>query len=569
MPDLGETWSVMESDGDRGRLEAVVIATGPTMVRLVTRSGRRITFPTGRWEVAWTLVHPSPEEPQRCSQCRQTAFFRHTVSGETVWVCEDHVPHGARAYFPGDTPGPAGLGLSCPRCESTSVDVDPRLIALSGSRATTQATCKDCRCSWSTLVGRGLGDDGAVLAGDLVRVIEDDPSVSEVWLGFVAYRGLCRAIGMSDVAHIHGVPIHEKPALADALTFVFFAPDAGPTRPVVTGERPPPFGCQFPGREIPIGSLWKRRTLAKDRDLTCRVMSADNDHHVTFRIITHRHEDQRPAATLPVAEFNRYWTPNTPLTEPPRAWTIWQHLETGQLVQVTPGTPTQTANNQVSYVTPDTRRETTPIVTFYRLYRELPTPPDNHVWHRNGQLFVGEAKGERITIHPYPVHEDQSGVHTVTTAVFYGLYKPLVFEDGLLVHHPVSTIIQRDARWFLKSDRNYSAFIVDIGRVNDGTDYVRYNNGDGFHAKELLEFLALFEQPEPPHIPCKAGETWIDLEDSKREVSIERVDSAHRKVVLRWASGVMTTVGVEQLVTQYRKLDVRSYWEILDSEDDP
>lgn len=585
MPELGETWSVMESDGDRGRLEAVIIATGPTMIRLVTRSGRRITFPTGRWGITWTLVHPCPVEPQTCSSCRQTAFFRHTVGGETLWVCEDHVPHGARAYFPGDTPGPPGLGLTCPRCESTRVDVDPGLIALSGGRTTTKAACNDCRSSWSPLVGRGLGDDGTILAGDLGRIIEEDSSVSEVWLGFIAYRNLCRAVGMGDVAHIHGVSTQEKPGLADVLTYVFFtsseaaAAAVPPTRPIISADqRLPSFGLQFPARDIPIGSVWKRRSLAKDRDVLCRVISDNNNHHVTFRVNTQRIEDARPAATLSVADFCLYWTPNTPLTGPPRAWTIWQHLETEQLVQVTSGTPTQTANNQASYVTPDGKRETTPIVTFYRLYRELPTPPEGHVWHRQGELFTAQVTGDLVAVHPYAVHEEPLVPHTVTPVVFYGLYKPLVFEDELCVQPdfedelcvqpPVPTVLQRDARWTLKADPNYAAFIVDIGRVSDGTDYVRYNNSDGLHTKELQAFLTLFELP-PRFIPCEVGETWVDLETSKREALIDRIDPARGKVLLRWESGALTTLSLEQLTAGYRKLDVRSYWEMLESADEP
>ena len=255
MPELGETWSVMETEGDHGRLEAVVIATGPTMVRLVTRSGRRITFPASRWETTWSFVHAPPAESQQCSSCRQSAFFRHTVGGETIWVCEDHVPHGARAYFPGDAPGPPGFGLTCPQCESNRVEVDSRLITLSGTRVTTRCTCGECQCCWSALVGRGLGDDGTILAGDLTRMIQENPSISEVWLGFVAYRNLCRAVGMGDVAHIRGVPLHSMPSLADALAVVFFTAVSRPEpNPTSSDQGPPP--CRLIPMPCAVGETW-------------------------------------------------------------------------------------------------------------------------------------------------------------------------------------------------------------------------------------------------------------------------------------------------------------------------
>jgi len=560
----------MESDGDVGRLEAVVIATGPTMVRLVTRSGRRITFPSGRWEVAWSFVHPPPAEPRLCSHCRQAAFFRHTVGGDIAWVCEDHVPHGARAYFPGDAPGPPTVGLSCPRCESTTVEVDAKLIELAGTRTTTRSTCGRCRCSWATLVGRGLGDDGTVLAGDLTRLIQEDPSASEVWLGFVAYRNLCRAICMGDVAHIHGVTLHSKPALADALTVVFFGTDTELVRATTTSERPPAFGAQFPSDgEIPIGSLWKRRRSDWGRELTCRVVSDDNRHHVTLRVLARRAEDMQPVVTLPVETFHLYWTPNVPLTECPRPWTVWQHIETGQVVQVTPGTPTQAANHQVSYFTADGLRETTPVVTFYRLHHELPAPPQGHIWCRDGSLFVAQLTDGGVTVHPYAVHEPSSHIspRAVTFAEFYSQYVPLVFEDELIVYDQ-EVFVQRDTRWTLKANPDVAAFIVDVGRARHASDYVRFNNDAGLHVQELLSFLSEYELP-PRAIPCQVGETWVGLEDPKREVTIARVDPAFGKVVIRWESDVSTTLNVEELVTQFRKLDVRSYWEILDSDEGP
>jgi hypothetical protein len=399
-------------------------------------------------------------------------------------------------------------------------------------------------------------------------MIREDPSVSEVWLGYVAYRNLCRAIGMGDVSHMQGVPLRCRSSMADALTVVFYEQSAAPGRSAVASDGPPPFGVQFPSREIAIGSLWKRRSREWGRDQVCRVLSSANEHHVTFRVVTPP-DETRPALTASLENFHVYWTPDVQLRDCPRAWTIWQHLETDQVVQVMPGTPTQIANNQVAYFTPDGRRETTPVVTFHRLYRELPAPPTGHIWCRDDCLFTVELHDGEATAHPYTVHEEsrQAISSALGCAAFYATYKPLTFEDELVVLYP-EALVQRDARWGSKADPNYSAFIIDIGRVSDGADYVRFNNDAGLHVMELRKFLSEFELPPQP-IPCEVGETWVDLVDPKRQGVIAKVDPARGQVVMHWDARAETTYSVEALLHQFRKLDVRSYWEILDSEDEP
>lgn len=562
MPELGETWSVMECDGDSGRLEAVVIATGPTMVRLVTRSGRRVTFPVRRWDTTWTLVAGPPTEPHHCCGCQQTAFFRHTVGGETVWVCEDHVPHGARAYFPGDTPGPATLEMACPRCDSTLVQVKPGVIMLSATRTTTQWECEHCRCAWSPLVGQGLADDGSVLAADIAQTMRAVLPVTEVWLGFVAYRTLCRAMGMGDVGHMQGVPLLCKASLQATLTVVFYKASTAAREEEV---RSPPFGHDFPSRTVEIGSLWRRRTTGWHGEL-CRVVAPHNARNVTCRLLT-PDDDPRPAITLPLATFHLYWTPHVALTECPRPWTIWRHIESDQLVQVIPGTATHSANSQVTYVTRHGNHETTPVVTFHRLHRELPAPPDGHIWHRSGYLYLAETRDGYATALPHQLHEASRAVpaQSFDIAEFFDSHEPLVFEDEIVSYDP-EAVIQRDARWERKGDPFDAAFIVDIGRAGDTNDFVRFNNDAGHHVMELQQFLTKFELP-PCSVPCEPEETWLNLENPKQEIIIDRVDAPRRKVFIRSESRV-TSVSFAELMAQYRKLDVRSYWEILDSEDD-
>lgn len=572
MPELGETWSVVEAQGDRERLEAVVVATGPSMIRLVTRSGRRMTFPSSRWDATWSLVHPGPAAPERCTHCRQTAFFRHNVSSATFWVCEDHVPHGATAYFPGDTPGPPGHGLICPQCESTRVEVESRLTQLSGSRTALRVTCWECSRSWSTLVSRGLADDGAFLAEDLARVISDTPSISEIWLGFVAHRNLCRAMGVGNVDHFQGVPLEMNASFPDTLAVVFFTTGQAPS-PEAT--QAPLFGSQFPSRAVPFNSVWRRRSLTSASSSLCRVVSPVNEHHVTFRFMSCEEiSNPSPAKTLPVSTFHLYWKQNVLQTDAPSTWTVWRHRDTGQLVQVTPNSATHNANGQVSYVTPEMLTETTPITTFHRLYRELPTPPDDHVWFRDGELYTAATRGDQIVVTPYVVHEaldsSPSAEHSslFSPAAFYARHRPVIFEDELFVNRPSTAILRRDAHWQRVADTAVSAFIVDIGQVEGGIGYVRFNNRDGSHIMEQRRFLEEF-QTAPRPIPCAVGETWVGIQPQTPEVLVEEVDSLRGNIVLRLESGIQTTLSVEQFAQQYRKLDIRSYWEILDSQDEP
>jgi hypothetical protein len=425
------------------------------------------------------------------------------------------------------------------------------------------------------LVGRGLGDDGATLAGDLALMIENDPSISEAWLGFVAYRNICRAMGMGDVAHIHGIPLQSKSGLADMLTLVLSVASPEQTMNMIAGEQSPLFGLQFPTLDIGIGSSWKRRSFPPQRETFCTIFSADAD-HVTFGLIganteylnyyALRAHEAGPPMTLSVPAFLLYWTPNVLLTERPREWTIWQHVETREIVQVTPGTRTQSSNNQVSYFTPDGRREATPIVTFYRLYRELPTPPERHIWHQHGQLFTVERTEKSLTLHPYAAHEGSSraGVRETTSADFYELYEALVFEDQLVTFHADKVVLRKNARWHLKSDPDHSVTIVDIGRVGSA-DYVRFTDTD-LRVEELTHFLAEFVHIGI-ELPCRVGETWVGLTEPSRQGVILEVDTTFGRATLRLEDGSEVAISRDTLSSQFRKLDIRSYWEILDSDD--
>lgn len=189
------------------------------MIRLLSRGGRRITLPVCASH-SWKLVTKAPRETQSCSSCQQGAFFRHALGGEILWVCEEHLPCGARAYFPGDVPGAPEVETLCPTCQSVGSRGSSLPLSLPDGRTTTRLACESCGSCWSGLVS--LGDDGTNLTADLSHMIENDLSISAIEVGLLAYDHLCRTLEMEEVAHFQGIPVFMQPALADTLALVFY-----------------------------------------------------------------------------------------------------------------------------------------------------------------------------------------------------------------------------------------------------------------------------------------------------------------------------------------------------------
>jgi hypothetical protein len=73
----------------------------------------------------------------------------------------------------------------------------------------------------------------------------------------------------------------------------------------------------------------------------------------------------------------------------------------------------------------------------------------------------------------------------------------------------------------------------------------------------------------------QAGETWISLTQPNVKATIlqARVRSSspggspRERASIRWHNGIEGLISHGDLNTQYRKLDIRSYWAILDLED--
>lgn len=566
MPELGETWSVADSASGK-RSEAVVIATGPTMIRLVGRSGRRLTFPTGSWSGIWQFVHAPPAPPQTCHQCPQTAYFRFIGwDGTPVWTCEDHLPHGVLAHFPGDLPtANARFEMRCPRCAGPQVTQSPSPLVLPNQRSTTNFVCGACSARWSPLISRGLGDDGAILAADLHQMIETDAAISEIWIGFVAHRNLCRALSMGNVPHVHGVPIHMRVDLGDLLTLVFSKTES-PSDDVgdallyaVQAVRPGRFAFGFQPIDIRVSSRWMRRSNSSGRGVFCIVLAVEGD-TVRFGVpgrIGDCFESRK--------DFLTHWTPNArQATDRPRETSIWKHQETDHLVQVIEATTTQMANSQIPYVLFGGQRETTPLATFYRLYREIPTPPEDHIWCRERQLFEVERKDRLSLVRPCPSWEAATITEPqeIESATLYSLYEPLVFIDGVAC--------LRGGTWWSSPASPENVLIVDLGTLwGDSMTFVRFSRAGVVHIREASSFRAEYTYC-PPKSACEVGETWISREHPDRQgLILKNIEPDCEWVTLRWNDGVEDTLSHDDLVASYRRLDVRTYWEMLDIGDDP
>lgn len=573
MPNLGETWDALESSDGGRRVQAVIIATSPAAVRLVTRTGRRITLPVASLERAWRWLNDAPEIPSTCSLCRQTAYFRHNIESEVRWVCEDHLPHGAKAYFPGDqiNEDSAGLEVNCPSCHSTQISLDPTLVPLLDHRSTTLHTCGDCRCAWSPLLSLGLGDDGTNLAQDLRTLISRDVPVNELRLGFVAYRNLCRALGMGNVPHVGGVSLVVDHQLGDMLTLVFYRSGQGRAAPRLPDSPPVPvFGAEFPSWPIAANSVWRRRSSPN----TCRVLAADAS-NVTCAVA-----GEPEARSYTPKDFLRRWMPPDTGFSMPTPLTIWRHIETHQLVQVVEPTPVQAVNHQVQYVTSDGRLETTPETTFHRLYREVPMPVENHFWHwrepASGDasvIFEADRAGDVFTVRRF----DDPGARParVARADFCECFAVAELFDSYLGIDPraynandVRVALRAHTRWTSRLDPTAQATIIELAKAGSNV-LVHYRDEKGTRFASVDAFMQNndYLAPEPP---CKEGETWASLTAESRHGVIIHADAPpFERAVIEWNDGSTESIPHAKLTSLYRKLDIRSYWEILDLEDAP
>lgn len=584
MPELGETWSMGEmaaaATGATGRLEAIVIATGPSRIRLITRTGRRITAPVSSWERVWHFVREAPVRLQPCERerCSQEAFFRYHLSpGRVSWVCEDHLPHGVSALFPGDRNELAEPRLSCVFCGGSVTQGD--VIQLY-ERATVTHECGQCKARWCPLVSRGLGDDGTLLAQDIhgLRTLTTLPFI-EVRMGYRSYRDLCRALGVGNTQHVDGLPIIQDHRLEDQLTLAIQhraeRQDSAPP------PQRPPAATHFEARSPSLDpeSTWRRRRPGSQ--VVVKIASVEETAegprvHYTYLAggdICNTYEEDPLVQTR--ADFLRYWAPldeyiagDTSLH--PHPGTIWCHIKSRQIVEIKLPTTTQVANGQVSYVTVNGSSEATSLKTFRSWYCEVPMPPEDHYWVRpsSPEVFEVTRRGDVIYLHdPRGLAVD---LPRLSLPAFLQLYDALYFfsrYDDRNVHlaadDPKGALVAGH-EW---QDSQGTVVVLDVGLTCSGSEFVRYKRLDVESLMPVNEFIASFRYEEPP-APCAEGETWVHRDNDEITVIIVEVRSLRGVVnIEEQQSTHRYEIRVSELLRYYRRLNIRSYWDLLEAED--
>ena len=247
----------------------------------------------------------------------------------------------------------------------------------------------------------------------------------------------------------------------------------------------------------------------------------------------------------------------------PRTSSVWVHRTTDQLVQVLEATNTQAANDQVHYVTKAGQRETTPLRTFERLYRELPTPPEDHVWSLEGEAFKLDRDEQGLHVRPlWPRNRPLPERLDVVS----------LFEQC----HPVESYEELGAlrvgtQWINKSTPSVKVSVQDIcafGWSRAPFNYVVLQTDlGGTDLQRVDDFLRDYDyQPSLP--PCQVGETWESLTAAGRSCIIRKVSVLREEATVEREDGSLDDVPHHLLVRHYRKRDSRSRWQILEADDD-
>jgi hypothetical protein len=433
-------------------------------------------------------------------------------------------------------------------------------------------------------VSRGLGDDGTILARDIhgLRTLTTIPFL-EVRMGYRSYRDLCRALGVGSTLHIDGLPIFQDTRLEDQLALALERRPEG--RDLLEGQKPTPVTAEGPPRcpleicvtPIEPGSLWRRRHPRWQA--VVRVSNVDSHpdgdvvHH-SMTAIGVAEKTGYPSEPLfqSRADFLRYWAPlakfdSDEVSLPLEVETVWCHRETRRIVQLKEPTPTHVANSQVSYTTMANEVESTPAKTFLRLYSEVPTPPEDHLWVRAGEVFAVTREEDRIHLQRHLPSADQ----TLNLVEFFETFDALFFITRY--DHRNTFLDTRDPRGALIGGHEWhddqgGVEVIDVGSTWSGSEFVRYRRDAAEHLMPVSEFVAQFRY-EPPDVPCADGETWVHRENDEMTVTIVEVQPLRDYVTIEdVVSSVRYELRIAELTRYYRRLDIRSYWEVLEAEDE-
>jgi len=225
---------------------------------------------------------------------------------------------------------------------------------------------------------------------------------------------------------------------------------------------------------------------------------------------------------------------------------------------------THIANEQVSYRTLQGVSETTSVVTFRRLYLELPLPPEHHIWALDDKAFrVRRGSNTIRAIGP------DSPAREYALNEFLETHDPLTF-------HPAYTDFdgEDDPALALMSGATWqgadgSVVITDVGLTHKRARFVRYQDRSGECIQADRDFRERFHYVTPA-MPCISGDTWIHRSNDALQITITKANALSGKVTFeeRGSPHLVQTINYSDLVRYYRKLYIRTYWEILDDDTD-
>jgi hypothetical protein len=275
-PDVGEVWSSTGSD----RALGLVIAKDGDMVRLLSRTGRRVAMPIRSLLQLWRLSESYPDSLHQCAHC------------------DRHIPQGASIFFHSDDPEETVEDqAACPCCGAVSIELT-RTAELEQSTYA-QRTCGECRSIWYVADTTDL-ETGMILATHLPSLADTIPRSDysvEIRAGFQARRVLNQATGV-DLKHIQGTDITDDSRYGSTVVLVVGTlRNKGVSR--ISSNRET--GEKLPLPEV--GSTWE---MKEEADITAVVTRATRDEvHVTMDegLLTYRLDiflDQfRPLEDLP------------------------------------------------------------------------------------------------------------------------------------------------------------------------------------------------------------------------------------------------------------------------------
>jgi hypothetical protein len=212
------------------------------------------------------------------------------------------------------------------------------------------------------------------------------------------------------------------------------------------------------------------------------------------------------------------------------------------------------------------------VLTFSRLYRELPYPPGDTVWVQdNLVVWVSnwEDSEEGIVLEG---HTSKGDTFRKKLLDFYTEYNPMTFTTTSV--HTTKGFPLASGEVWKGGDRVVTIF--DIGLFRDH-EFIRIQGDiEGLPTYEhpagtmavvpFVEFMESFD-PDLPPCPCSVGDRWEDPRLNK-DFTVQSIDEKNRGVLLApfgledWEDQAFE-VTYDDISEGYRKVEVKTAWEFL------